>query len=486
MRATNLLLLASVVLSGQALSPLQEDDGLDAVTDAIQKEVVTIRGLEFRRDVVRHWKDRDAVREEFTAESGFHDESAAEDELSASTRTLSFLGLMDPDRNVEDVTGELLAESVAGYYDPDTDEFTIVSGSEGVLNRMTIFHELIHALEDQYYDLPAREAVYRDKRQQDHIHAWRALIEGSATYFTDLYLESHPGMKAEIFEAITGIRPPGKAAGEEEAEPTVPAVEPVEDEPTTMEEAQRQARQFNSVPAFLVITKNMFPYFNGAEFLRHVLPRLEIPEGKDALGVLYADPPVSSEQILHPEKYLGKRDLPATVTLPDLTKVLGEGWKKTDENTLGELGAGLVINRWRFLKQTLFQIMAVIKPPPGGFLNNPEEFMNTPMIFRGDTGKAVGGWDGDRFAVYARGEATCLAWVSTWDSAEDAVEFADLYRSVMKKKYPGLGAPVEVTVSGHRVVVQDSVPRDRRDAVAQALEAATVTHDPADAVPAAK
>ena len=52
----------------------------------------------------------------------------------------------------------MLQEMVAGYFDPDAKRLYLIAGVNGEAQRPVILHELIHALEDQYYDLKKRVA----------------------------------------------------------------------------------------------------------------------------------------------------------------------------------------------------------------------------------------------------------------------------------------------------------------------------------------
>ena len=66
-----------------------------------------------------------------------------------------------------------------------------------------------------------------------------------------------------------------------------------------------------------------------------------------AVNAAYLDPPVSTEQVLHPEKYIGTpRDVPRDVRVPDLGEDLGEGWRLVAQDVLGELILGAHLDRY--------------------------------------------------------------------------------------------------------------------------------------------
>ena len=166
--------------------------------------------------------------------------------------------------------------------------------------------------------------------------------------------------------------------------------------------------------------------------------------GMQTMDSALADPPVSTEQILHPEKYLAqKRDEPLPVTLTPLTATLGTGWKKTDSDTLGE-------------------------------------FDLTEMLQNNNVDKlpATEGWGGARYDVYEN-NAAALVYVSTrWDTVKDATEFADALTtsfSPLKKDGTMLtdGKRYFATKKGSQTLV--IVSSNDRAAVQKAIAAVTVT-----------
>jgi hypothetical protein len=214
---------------------------------------------------------------------------------------------------------------------------------------------------------------------------------------------------------------------------------------------------------------------------------------------------MSTEQILHPEKYLGARDLPRAVALPpDLAAVLGEGWTEILREGMGELGVGLLLNA--AFKPNIVPVQVAEVMGPGNSVK-----------FKGETATAAEGWDGDLYALLQNGDRLCSAWASVWDRPEDAAEFAASYGRVIERRYgsvrqvPGSGSTAKapppsstwkaggttvtrwsgtrdgetaVVVRGDAVFVAERVPADRLDVVLETLLSTTFARDPADAVPA--
>jgi len=161
------------------------------------------------------------------------------------------------------------------------------------------------------------------------------------------------------------------------------------------------------VPPIIRETFN-FPYTYGLEFVS-----LLREQGWQAVDTAFAKPPQSSEQILHPDKYLSG-DEPQLLSVPPLTDTLGSGWTLMEAETLGEFQTSL------YLAQQVDQATADV---------------------------ASQGWDGDQYAVYAKDGTTTLVFTTVWDSPADREEFAAAYHQYASQKYgqqPTQSADTEV------------------------------------------
>ncbi len=161
----------------------------------------------------------------------------------------------------------------------------------------------------------------------------------------------------------------------------------------------------------------VFPYREGTEFVAALLQVGWWP----AVNSAYLDPPVSTEQILHPEKYTETpRDMPREVFLPDLSEDLGEGWRLVGRDVLGEL----------LLRAHLDQ-----------YLPSSAE-----------AHEAAAGWDGDLAMVWHDLDGQEIWVVRTlWDSRAEAAEFARSYFTVIDRR-----------LRGARSVVRPILPRGAR------------------------
>jgi hypothetical protein len=138
----------------------------------------------------------------------------------------------------------------------------------------------------------------------------------------------------------------------------------------------------------------VFPYIKGQQFCAAAFER----GGFAGLSAVYANPPVSTAQILHPEKYFAEgREEPIAVSFPDTTY---EGKKAVADNVLGEMGARLMFAE--------------------GMDEDAAE-------------KAAAGWRGDRYLVFDGGKE--LVWKTIWRTPEAANAAIDALRAVCEKHF---------------------------------------------------
>jgi len=285
-------------------------------------------------------------------------------EAAAQSGSLAALGLIPAGTDLFDLTLRLMSEQVAGFYDPLNDEMLVVFDGNPGLTEYFYSHEVIHALQDAHLD-PDDLMENLTALNDDQTLATIALYEGDAVAGSTAYLERHP--------ALTGA---------------------------LLREVGRDSSVMDEAPASVTIAL-LFPYISGAAFVDH----LRTEGGWDAVDAAYADMPTSTEEILHPLKYL-ERDEPSRIALPDLTTALGADWQVVDEDTLGELQIAV--------------LLADLNPGDG--FNGITDDLSLPEAAR----NAAARWDGDRFALGEDGDGKreALVWRSVWDTPEDARAFS--------------------------------------------------------------
>jgi hypothetical protein len=352
---------------------------LDARVAEILPRVEELRGMKFRHAVPAGLQSPDQFIEfaiaDFDAEYGL-------DAFAATSEAYRLLGLIEPDMDLFETTMNLLREQVGGYYDPKTKRFYMIdSFKQGAMADIILAHELTHALDDQHYDL--QKIMQPAKTNADTEFAIRAVVEGSGTSLMNLF-------------AIQGMMQGWLKL----------------DAAEMMAMMGEQAESMREAPPYLIMTLAL-PYLEGNKLLTRqsetMASAMAVPTAED-LAAAFENPPLSSEQVLHFEKYWdpAQLDEPTALDLPDLSSGFGEGWKLQDRNVLGELGC--------------FVLTAESLPD----LSTAEGQMAGTW-----TNQAATGWDGDLYQSYLGPDGQrILLWVSFWDSALDAEEFFEAYEQM--------------------------------------------------------
>jgi len=379
----------AVLLSLAAAAPAafadegEADHEVLAEVRRIQGEVTEMRGLEFRVPVRVGTKTPDEIREmvigEFDAE-----EPAAE--IAEEELVYKALGFLPDDYDLRARMIDVLSDGIAGYYDPEAKELFVVDmssksemqampGMQGVMEEMALAHELHHALQDQHFGINDWFEVLGEV-DDDRLKGYQSLVEGEAQLVGMTYMFEKMGQPNVDLKRINRMQEMAMQSSPEGA-------------------------KLREIPPF-VLENLMFPYTQGAEFVQHV----QRTKGWDFLGRAFGDPPTSTEQILHPEKYLAaERDEPVELLVSGLPALLGEGAEELYANTFGEFNVSV-----------LLRALGVSK---------------------GEAAQAAAGWDGDSFYGYQTADGrVVVVWLTTWDSEAEAEEFERTYRPVLEQMRP--------------------------------------------------
>ena len=275
--------------------------GPSTYADTVAADIPRIEkavGVKFRRPPKMELKSREEVRAFLLAQL---DDTAAQRDLAGREATYKLLGLVPDTMNVRKELVDVLTEQILGYYDPRTKVLYLMNGAPDDLVGVTIYHELVHALQDQYIDL---DSLQRQTGNDDRLAAAQAVIEGEATYEQIAWmLGGRASMAARLPVGQDRIR-------------------------DMIREAQG-APKFSAAP-MVIQEELLFPYINGQDFISRFKER---EPGK----LPFRDMPQSTEQVMHDRAYFATaRDVPVRVTLP---KIAGEIY----QNTLGEFDTRLFL-----------------------------------------------------------------------------------------------------------------------------------------------
>jgi len=270
----------------------------DRVATAIP-DIERETGLRFKTPPKLELRSRDQVREFLLRK---FDEDSPSEQLRGEELAFKAMGFIPDTMNLRAFLVDLLTEQILGYYDPATKVLYVVRDAPDDLAGITVSHELVHALQDQYLNL---DSVQKTRDDSDRQAAAQAVLEGQATWIQ---------MKLALGGADLATRMPG---GWDQLR-------------LQIREMQASMPKFSNAP--MAIQESLiFPYLSGAEFVRRFSTR------GDTRSPLLAMP-VSTEQILSEEAYFGAEpDLPTSVKLP------GRAAAGEYEETMGEFGTRLFL-----------------------------------------------------------------------------------------------------------------------------------------------
>lgn len=359
-------LILVVLVSGD---PCRVQGGEPAV-EALLEEVSRLRGLpvlkhvpvltqgkEFFRD---HY--RQALLEQYPPEI-----------KGPTERAFALLGFLPPGGDLIEIYLDAYLRVVRGVYDPGTGVLYLAEGLEAKDREDTLVHELVHALQDQHFDLGA----FLRKGQGatlDEQYARMSVMEGEATALT---LERGLRARGADFTRLGDIAEWNRLAA-------------------LFKESGDRAFGRTVVSMGSV----NFPYLQGASFLQRYVRAY----GWEGVGRLYRDPPVSTRHLLHPEEFFPVRRPPLGVGVEDLSGGVLKGMRLSWETTLGEYGLSLLL---------------------GVHLPATESL------------RKVSSWRGDRVQVYEaeEGSGSVLLGYVVFSDEEGADGFFRAYRELLGKKH---------------------------------------------------
>lgn len=391
-------------------------------TNQMLEEVSKLRELKILSPVKSGAKSRQEIEQEIIR--GFEEESTPE-EIEATNKALIAYGLVPKDFKYREFMIRLMTEQVAGFYRPKTKELFLADWNDLEQQKPVMAHELQHALQDQHFNLMRFEKWPNgDGDRETAIHA---LIEGDATALMYNYQLKPMGSDITKLPSIAGFAD------------------------QSMSQAERDKQKvFLSAPMALRESL-IFSYVYGAAFVQEMLKK----RGWAGVSQAFTDLPQSTEQIIHFEKYIAG-EMPIKVQLPDISKQLGDGWKKLDADVNGEFGYSVIL---------------------------------AEFISKKDARQAAAGWSGDQSVLYEQAKTgrLMLTHLSKWDTEKDAAEFLRAYTQRTTKRYPTAKArttnsenerafqtpdgEVLIQLHGQSVLVVEGLPTEKTAELAKLADA---------------
>lgn len=327
---------------------------IDATVRVLSAYVERERDLEVPDDVDVDLLTGRRFRRAFGGKEGL----SLEDQFGETATTWVALGLVDGSFEFDELGGAY----PFGFYDPFRDRVVVHTRSIDALIEVVLVHELTHAAQDH----ELREGDFFPADAEAAL-AYTALVEGDATRIEHRYRDQLSDDEGAEYD-----RHERRLAAEAEA---LLAEAPV---------ADREAVEFLS-------RQVLFPYEQGTDFVEELARR----DGNDAVDEALEDPPETTEQVLHVDKYLAGED---ALDVDDVDAPSGPEVDEVDDGALGEF---------------------VLR-----------ELLDRRGLERGDAEAAAAGWGGDRYVTWRVDGDLGLRATIVLDTEADAVELeAALARS---------------------------------------------------------
>ena len=412
------LTFAGCVAPDPSLVPQPTQDPMAPIdVQALAREVARVRGVKVVHPVAVRTLPGWIMSQRVLSRDLPDVRRSASDGTAAGT-----FGFAPPGTSLAGTERTLLAHGIAGYYDM-REKVLFIRDAMGDATRVmpqapgdrdVLAHEITHALQDQNFTLRLDGGPGADAEER---LAYRALVEGDAR-LTELGV--HAAARHEIphwvsraawgiARALRGEVPKGRG-----------------------DDAEKLRAEVGSAPLYVRRVLE-FPYLDGALFVAN----LHRAGGSALVDVAFAHPPRTTEQILHPDKYVaGEGAVPvATPTAPD-------GWHLTEKGTLGELQASVLLAQ---------------------------------CLPREEADRAAAGWGGDAWSVLADdADHRAIAWSTAWDDETAAARFESVARGrgaclQAASLDPRVGREVTVMREGTRVAYVQGLPEALREPVARSL-----------------
>jgi hypothetical protein len=350
--------------------PAKEAGETPAAIADVERAVEQVRGFTYLHPVAVEQIDDVEMDRKLTAA---YEDSYPKDLYDRRTVAWRTIGVIPSDADLHASLRAFLTGAVVGFYDQETGELVFLGSGDdlGLIERLTLAHELTHAIDDQHFDLQRLDPLVL-KCQDERFTAALGLVEGSAQYFSSQVLLHSDIDLADLGDAFSQEQP-----------------------------------DLSGVPPFVVALQE-WPYLDGMTFVT----ALAASGGTGAVDDAMASFPVSTEQVMHPERYPG--DVPTAVDIGDISGRLGPDWGDLDAMQVGEEW----LRAWLDLKLGVLEARS-----------------------------AAAGWDGGVYRAWTDGTDVVVIVRTAWDSAAQAEEFARALGNWVADE----PVPAEVRASGREV-----------------------------------
>ena len=295
-------------------------------------------------------------------------EALGGEDLRALGRLAAAGGVLPENIDLATLAASFVAASASAHYSPLDKHVLLMTGQRR--SRFVLAHEFTHALQDQHFDLLSLLLVR--PYSFDRAEALFAVIEGDAL---------NVQRRLEMGDALWSRRPLEEITQQED------------------QSFGAYRAELGSLFPPLLTETFLFRYRDGARFVETV----RRARGQQGVDDLFRNPPASSEQVLHPEKYLSgaQADPPREISLNESAFTAG-GWRAATSTPFGEIGVRGVL---------------------------------LAGLGQREAARAAAGWGGDRAYLFENeAGAPLFVWQTVWDSHAEAAEFLRAYAALQEQR----------------------------------------------------
>ena len=286
-----------------------QGDALFSEIDQIVDELSRITGLKKVKKVPHSMITRAGLKAFLEQQIKEH---VKPEELKAEEITLKKFGLVPQNFDLKETTVDLLTEQAAALYDFRKKRLFVLEGNSTALQKVALVHELAHALADQHFNL--ERFIERGAKSDDGSTARAAVMEGQATWLMSEYMAAKTGQSLKNSPGMVELMSRAGDMG------------------------GGQFPVLDKSPLYIRESLS-FPYTKGMLFQHRAVEKV----GQKAFSEVFKRAPVSTQQILHPEKYFGG----VTPTRPEVPRPPDHrDYEVYTEGSVGELDHAILIRQY--------------------------------------------------------------------------------------------------------------------------------------------
>jgi hypothetical protein len=316
----------SLLIGLCVLTPANGEEQLQDHFDRITKEVGAVVGIELKAPVPAERISGDDYRKILRSQI---ETLFPKNRIGGTLRSWQLLGLLADVKIDFDALLDLTVTSTGATYNPDAKSIQLTPGSEKSVSDETVFHELVHAAQDQRNDLKRIHEQLGVLNSTDAVIAFKFLLEGEAVFWQTLY------RRKMTLEQVLRLPPESQTEifGDEKVLTSQKMVRNFEEGGKRVPRLKVLAWTMRLLPPLIARSLSL-PYSKGDNAALRIVMR----GGREALRQSFEDvSKLNTRDILFPNPQNEKPRGVLKVQLAPVDDKLGNPWKLKHEDTLGAL-----------------------------------------------------------------------------------------------------------------------------------------------------